>query len=107
MSGGRKPPDLLVATSGGLRRSPRWRPHGSLPDFLGLEQPAGGAASWASPSVVGGAYAFSTAVNVEAYPDPAPAIVEVIAQYQGRSAEEMERLVTIPLEAALFRACRG
>ena len=36
MSGGRKPPDLLVATSGGLRRSPRWRPHGSLPDFLGF-----------------------------------------------------------------------
>ncbi len=47
-----------------------------------------------------GAYAF-TRVNVEAYPDPAPAIVEVIAQYQGRSAEEMERLVTIPLEVAL------
>ncbi len=47
-----------------------------------------------------GVYAFSR-VNVEAYPDPAPAIVEVIAQYQGRSAEEMERLVTIPLEVAL------
>jgi heavy metal efflux system protein len=49
---------------------------------------------------VAGGYAF-TEVNVEAYPDPAPAIVEVIAQYQGRSAEEMERLVTIPLEVAL------
>jgi cobalt-zinc-cadmium resistance protein CzcA len=47
-----------------------------------------------------GAYAFIH-VNVEAYPDPAPAIVEVIAQYPGRSAEEMERLVTIPLEVAL------
>ncbi len=47
-----------------------------------------------------GAYSFSQ-VNVEAYPDPAPAIVEVIAQYPGRSAEEMERLVTIPLEVAL------
>ncbi|HEY2253010.1 MAG TPA: efflux RND transporter permease subunit, partial [Planctomycetaceae bacterium] len=47
-----------------------------------------------------GGYAFSH-VNVEAYPDPAPAIVEVIAQYPGRSAEEMERLVTIPLEVAL------
>ncbi|MGH7138323.1 MAG: efflux RND transporter permease subunit, partial [Pirellulales bacterium] len=47
-----------------------------------------------------GGYAFSH-VNVEAYPDPAPAIVEVIAQYRGRSAEEMERLVTIPLEVAL------
>jgi cobalt-zinc-cadmium resistance protein CzcA len=47
-----------------------------------------------------GGYAFSH-VNVEAYPDPAPAVVEVIAQYPGRSAEEMERLVTIPLEVAL------
>jgi cobalt-zinc-cadmium resistance protein CzcA len=47
-----------------------------------------------------GYYAF-THVNVEAYPDPAPAIVEVIAQYPGRSAEEMERLVTIPLEVSL------
>src|SRR5579872_6486862 len=47
-----------------------------------------------------GGYAFLH-VNVEAYPDPAPAIVEVIAQYPGRSAEEMERLVTIPLEVAL------
>ncbi|HET6882646.1 MAG TPA: efflux RND transporter permease subunit [Pirellulales bacterium] len=47
-----------------------------------------------------GGYAFSH-VNVEAYPDPAPPIVEVIAQYRGRSAEEIERLVTIPLEVAL------
>jgi cobalt-zinc-cadmium resistance protein CzcA len=47
-----------------------------------------------------GGYAFSH-VNVEAYPDPAPAVVEVIAQYPGRSAEEMERLITIPLEVAL------
>jgi cobalt-zinc-cadmium resistance protein CzcA len=37
-------------------------------------------------------------VNVEAYPDPAPAIVEVIALYPGASAEEVERQVTIPLE---------
>ncbi|OWK35891.1 efflux RND transporter permease subunit [Fimbriiglobus ruber] len=40
-------------------------------------------------------------VNVEAYPDPAPAIVEVIAQYPGASAEEIERQVTIPLEVTL------
>jgi cobalt-zinc-cadmium resistance protein CzcA len=49
---------------------------------------------------VAGGYAFER-VNVEAYPDPAPAIVEVIAQYPGHSAEETERLVTIPLEVAL------
>ena len=40
-------------------------------------------------------------LNVEAYPDPAPAIVEVISQYPGASAEEVEREVTIPLEIAL------
>jgi cobalt-zinc-cadmium resistance protein CzcA len=49
---------------------------------------------------VGGGYAFFH-VNVEAYPDPAPAIVEVIAQYPGASAEEVERQVTIPLEVTL------
>ncbi len=47
-----------------------------------------------------GGYAFLH-VNVEAYPDPAPAIVEVIAKYPGASAEEVERQVTIPLEVAM------
>src|SRR5579871_2178368 len=47
-----------------------------------------------------GTYAFIK-VNVEAYPDPAPAIVEVIAQFPGASAEEVERQVTIPLEVTL------
>jgi heavy metal efflux system protein len=47
-----------------------------------------------------GSYAFVN-VNVEAYPDPAPAIIEVVAQYPGASAEEVERQVTIPLEVAL------
>src|SRR5580698_4506038 len=37
-------------------------------------------------------------VNVEAYPDPAPAIVEVIALFPGASAEDVERQVTIPRE---------
>ena len=40
-------------------------------------------------------------MNVEAYPDPAPAIVEIVARYPGASAEEVERQVTIPLEVAL------
>src|SRR6516162_1281684 len=44
-----------------------------------------------------GVYAFFN-VNVEAYPDPAPPIVEVVAQFPGASAEEIERQVTIPLE---------
>ncbi|HEY7330065.1 MAG TPA: efflux RND transporter permease subunit [Gemmataceae bacterium] len=47
-----------------------------------------------------GVYSFNH-VNVEAYPDPAPAIIEVIAQYPGFSAEEIERRVTIPLEVTL------
>src|SRR5580704_10141489 len=50
-------------------------------------------------AVVGG-YSFIH-INVEAYPDPAPAIIEVVAQWPGASAEEMERLVTVPLEVAL------
>src|ERR1700688_4311247 len=48
----------------------------------------------------GGLYSFKH-INVEAYPDPAPAIIEVVAQWPGASAEEMERLVTIPLEINL------
>lgn len=47
-----------------------------------------------------GGFAFLN-VNVEAYPDPAPAIVEVIAKFPGASAEEVERQVTIPLEVTL------
>jgi cobalt-zinc-cadmium resistance protein CzcA len=47
-----------------------------------------------------GSFAFFS-VNVEAYPDPAPAIIEVIAQFPGGSAEEVERQVTVPLEVTL------
>ena len=47
-----------------------------------------------------GIHAFLN-VNVEAYPDPAPAIIEVVAQYPGASTEEVERQVTIPLEVKL------
>jgi heavy metal efflux system protein len=47
-----------------------------------------------------GLVAFS-ALNIEAYPDPAPPIVEIIAQRPGQSPEEMERYVTIPIEIAI------
>src|SRR5499433_624407 len=47
-----------------------------------------------------GSAVFST-MNIEAYPDPAPPIIEIIAQYPGQSPEEVERYVTIPLEIAL------
>src|SRR5882762_8232547 len=47
-----------------------------------------------------GAAAFST-MNIEAYPDPAPPIIEIIAQWPGQSPEEVERYVTIPIEIAV------
>jgi cobalt-zinc-cadmium resistance protein CzcA len=50
--------------------------------------------------VIFGVYAFLH-VNVEAYPDPAPPLIEVIAQFPGGSAEEVERQVTVPLEVTL------
>lgn len=46
-------------------------------------------------------YVAFRAMNIEAYPDPAPPIIEIIAQYPGQSPEEVERYVTIPLEVAL------
>src|SRR6266851_1814706 len=52
-------------------------------------------------ALAGGGIVAFIGVNVEAYPDPAPAIIEVVAQWPGASAEEMERLVTIPLEVSL------
>src|SRR5437762_3082679 len=40
-------------------------------------------------------------LNVEAYPDPTPPLIEIIAQNPGVSPEEMERQVGVPLETAL------
>jgi len=50
--------------------------------------------------LAGGLFAFN-ALNIEAYPDPAPPIIEVIAQWPGQSPEEVERYVTIPIEIQL------
>src|SRR6266481_1440322 len=50
--------------------------------------------------LVGGLFAFRS-LNIEAYPDPSPPTIEVIAQNSGWSAEEMERQVTVPLETQL------
>src|SRR5919197_471110 len=50
--------------------------------------------------VAGGLYAFNV-LNIEAYPDPSPPAIEVIAQNPGWSAEEMERQITVPLETQL------
>ncbi len=46
-------------------------------------------------------FAAFYAMNIEAYPDPAPPIIEIIAQYPGQSPEEVERYVTIPIEIAV------
>ena len=48
-----------------------------------------------------GFYAAFRTLNIEAYPDPSPPIIEVIAQWPGQSPEEVERYVTIPIEIAL------
>jgi heavy metal efflux system protein len=40
-------------------------------------------------------------LNIEAYPDPVPPLVEVITQSTGQSAEEIERYITIPIEIQL------
>jgi heavy metal efflux system protein len=47
-----------------------------------------------------GVYAFSK-LDIEAYPDPSPPLVEVITQNPSWSAEEMEQQVTVPVEATL------
>ncbi len=51
--------------------------------------------------LVSGLYAFHV-LYIVAYPDPSPPMVEVITQYPGWSAEEIERQITIPIETALL-----
>ncbi len=51
---------------------------------------------------IGGGLIAFTKLNIEAYPDPAPVILEITAQAPGLSAEEMERYYTIPMEVGLY-----
>ncbi len=37
-------------------------------------------------------------LNIEAYPDPVPPMVDVVTQSPGQSADEIERYITIPIE---------
>lgn len=46
---------------------------------------------------VGGLIAFNQ-LNIEAYPDPTPPMVDIVTQSNGLSAEEIERYITIPIE---------
>ncbi|MFZ0007087.1 MAG: efflux RND transporter permease subunit [Steroidobacteraceae bacterium] len=41
-------------------------------------------------------------LNIEAYPNPTPVILEITAQAPGLSAEEMERYYTLPMEIGLY-----
>src|SRR5580704_721511 len=48
-----------------------------------------------------GYFAFRR-LNIEAYPNPTPVILEITAQAPGLSAEEMERYYTRPIEIGLY-----
>ncbi len=50
--------------------------------------------------LAGGAFVLRR-LNIEAYPDPAPPMMEIITQSPGQSAEEIERYITIPIEIAV------
>jgi heavy metal efflux system protein len=50
--------------------------------------------------IFGGAIAYSE-LDIEAYPNPCPPLVETLVQPMGWSAEEVERYVTIPMEVGL------
>ena len=47
--------------------------------------------------IVGGLIAFKQ-LNIEAYPDPTPPMVDIVTQSPGLSSEEIERYITIPIE---------
>jgi heavy metal efflux system protein len=48
-------------------------------------------------ALIAGAVGFAS-LNIEAYPDPVPPLVDIVTQSSGQSAEEIERYVTIPIE---------
>src|SRR5450755_1919187 len=50
--------------------------------------------------IVAGAVSFQR-MPVDAYPDLSPPMVELITQWPGHAAEEVERLTTLPLELAM------
>ena len=56
--------------------------------------------STATVLVIAGLLAYRQ-LDIEAYPNPVPPMVDIITQPDGWSAEEVERYVTIPLEIGL------
>ena len=51
--------------------------------------------------MLGAGLASFLALNIEAYPDPVPPLVDIVTQSTGQSAEEIERYITIPLEVEM------
>ena len=54
----------------------------------------------AAALMVGGLFAYKQ-LNIEAYPDPVPPLVDIITQNPGQSSEEIERYITIPIEVQM------
>ena len=50
------------------------------------------------PLILIGGFALFAQLNIEAYPDPVPPLVDIVTQSSGQSAEEIERYITIPIE---------
>ncbi|HLW51409.1 MAG TPA: CusA/CzcA family heavy metal efflux RND transporter [Candidatus Angelobacter sp.] len=50
--------------------------------------------------VIAGTHSFQH-MPVDAYPDLSPPMVEIITQWPGHAAEEVERLITLPLEVEM------
>src|SRR5262245_12828484 len=53
------------------------------------------------PFVLSAGYITFTRLNIEAYPDPVPPLVDIVTQSPGQSAEEMERYITVPIEVQM------
>jgi cobalt-zinc-cadmium resistance protein CzcA len=49
---------------------------------------------------IGGAVSFAH-ILADAYPDVSPPMVEIITQWPGHAAEEVERLITLPTEVEM------
>src|SRR5579862_9619776 len=54
----------------------------------------------AAALIAGGLFAYKK-LNIEAYPDPVPPLVEIVTQNPGQSSEEIERYITVPIEVQM------
>jgi len=50
---------------------------------------------------VGGVVAYRNLI-IDVFPDPSPALVQVYTEAHGLAPQEVEQLVSIPVEAAMF-----